>query len=62
MKKTIKPGMSGKEMRPLVQAKRKKMTQAQDNTYDKKNKIKEGSVRDRVQDARSGIKDNKKAK
>ena len=37
-----------------------KMTQKQDDAYDKKHGIKEGSKRDVKQDKKFGVKDNKK--
>jgi len=42
--------------------KHKKMTQAQDDAYDKKHGIKEGSEEDVKQDERDGVKDKKHAK
>jgi hypothetical protein len=41
---------------------KKKMTQAQDDAYDRKHGIKEGSKRDIKQDRLNGIKDKKKSK
>jgi len=45
-----------------VVKKKKKMTQAQDDAYDKAHGIKEGSKRDIAQDRRNGIMDKKKHK
>lgn len=40
---------------------KKKMTQAQDDAYDRKHGIKEGSARDIAQDRKNGIKDKKRS-
>ena len=47
---------------PAKKAKKHKMTQAQDDAYDKKHGIKEGSKEDIKQDEAHGIKDKKHAK
>lgn len=70
--KMIKPGMDHRMMRKIarpdmdlatrkVEGKlKRKMTQAEDDAYDKAYGIKEGSKRDIMQDRMNGIKDKKK--
>lgn len=52
---------NGWEVNNVVK-KKKKMTQAQDDAYDRRHGIKEGSKRDIAQDRRNGIMDKKKHK
>ncbi len=59
--KTIKAGMDGKSMKKMFK-KGAKWTQAQDDAYDKKHGLVEGSKADIKQDKLHGIKDKKKRK
>lgn len=49
------------QLNPMMKSK-KKMTQAQDDAYDRKHGIKEGSKRDQIQDAKNGILEKKAKK
>jgi hypothetical protein len=69
MKKEMKPGdmfnafQKKRAMGKIKNKKKaKKMTQAEDNAYDKAHNQKEGSAKDIAQDKRNGIKDKKKKK